>query len=74
MANTAPYMSKVLIYAKDEEKYLSQFENYFCKIQKQPSGGVLRKRCSENMQQSFRRTAMRKCDVNKAAKQLIIFG
>ena len=38
--------------------------------QKQPSRGVLRKRCSENMQQIDRRTTMPKFDFNKVAKQL----
>ena len=33
--------------------------------QKQPSRGVLRKRCSANMQQIYRRTPMPKCDFNK---------
>ena len=33
--------------------------------QKQPSRGVLRKRCSENMQQIYRRALMPKCDFNK---------
>ena len=36
-------------------------------IQKQPSKGVLKKRCSENMQQIYRRTPMPKCDFNKVA-------
>ena len=40
-------------------------------VQKQSSGGVLRKRCSENMRQTYRRTPMPKCDFNKVAKQLI---
>ena len=35
--------------------------------QKQPSRGVLRKRCSENMQQIYRITPMPKCDFNKVA-------
>ena len=35
--------------------------------QKQPSKCVLRKRCSENMQQVYRRTLMPKCDCNKVA-------
>ena len=38
--------------------------------QKQPSRGVLRKRCSENMLQIYRRTPMLKYDFNKVAKQL----
>ena len=37
---------------------------------KQPFRGVLLKRCSENMQQTYRRTPMSKCDLNKVAKQL----
>ena len=37
-------------------------------IQKQPSRGVLRKSCSENMQEIYRRTPMPKCDFNKVAK------
>ena len=40
------------------------------KSQKQPSRCVPRKRCSENMQQIYRRTPMPKCDFNKVAKQL----
>ena len=39
-------------------------------IQKQPPKGVPRKRCSENMQQIYRRPPMPKCDFNKVAKQL----
>ena len=34
------------------------------KLQKQPSRGVQRKRCSENMQQIYRRTPMAKCNFN----------
>ena len=33
--------------------------------QKQPFRGVLRKRCSEDMQQIYRRTPMSKCEFNK---------
>ena len=32
---------------------------------KQPSRGAFIKRCSENMQQIYRRTPMPKCDFNK---------
>ena len=39
-------------------------------VQKQPSIGVLKKRCSENIQQNYRRTPMSKRDFNNAAKQL----
>ena len=38
--------------------------------QKQPPRGVPKKRCSENMQQIYRRTLMPRCDFNKVAKQL----
>ena len=42
----------------------------FCNfsVHKQPSIGVLIKRCSENMQQIDRSTLMPKCDFNKVAK------
>ena len=51
-------------------------------FQKQPTTGVLRKKCSENvqqffrkecsenMQQVFKRTPMPNCDINKVALQL----
>ena len=45
------------------------FETYY-KYQKQPPRGVLKKRCSENMQQTYTRTPMPKCDFNKVALQL----
>ena len=38
-------------------------------IQKKPSRGVLRKRCSENIQQIYRRIPIPKSDFNKIAKQ-----
>ena len=42
-------------------------------IQKQPPIGVPKKRCSENMQQIYRRTAMPKCDFNKVAFSITPF-
>ena len=39
-------------------------------VQKQPSMGVLRNRCSENMLQIYRRTPLPICDFNKFAFQL----
>ena len=39
-------------------------------MQKQPSRGASRKRCSENMQQKYRRTPMPKYDFNKVDEQL----
>ena len=41
-------------------------------LQKHPSRGVFRKRCSENIQQTYRRKPMLKCDFNKVAKQLYL--
>ena len=38
-------------------------------VQKQPSRGVLTKRCFENMQQIYSRTPMSQCDFNKVALQ-----
>ena len=40
-------------------------------IQKESSRGVLKKSCSENMQQTYRRTPIPKYDFNKVAKQSI---
>ena len=39
--------------------------------QKHPSSGVLRKRCSENMKQIYRKTLMPKCDFNKLLSNFI---
>ena len=39
--------------------------------QKQPSKGVLNKRCSENMLQVYKRTPMPKCDFNNVASNFI---
>ena len=49
---------------------LWQLDTYILtsEIQKQPSRGVLRKKCAENMQQIHSRTSMLKCDFNKVAK------
>ena len=63
----------------------SSYKSAFCKcahqwynllrwmlfLQKQPFRGVLIKKCSEGMQQIYRRTPMPKCDLNKVAKQLL---
>ena len=38
-------------------------------FQKQPFRGVLKKKFLENIQQSYRRTPMPKCDFNKVASQ-----
>ena len=41
--------------------------------QKQPSRGVLRKRCSENVKQIYKRTPMTNCDFNTVALQYFKF-
>ena len=43
----------------------------YSKKQKQSFKGVLRKRCSENMQQVYRRKPMPKCHFNKVALRLL---
>ena len=42
----------------------------FVFYKKQPTRGVLKKRCSENKKQIYRRTPMSKFDFNKVALQL----
>ena len=49
---------------------LPKFDIYQSIVQKQPSRGVLRKKCSENMQQIYRRIPMPKFDFNKVVLQL----
>ena len=49
---------------------LPQVSNKHGNYQKQSSRGIFVKRCSENMQQIYRKTTMPKCDFNKVAKQL----
>ena len=44
------------------------------KRQEQLSRGVLNKRCSENMQQSYRRTPALKFDFNKFPASLWVFS
>ena len=40
--------------------------------QRQSSRGVLKKRCSENMQQIYRRALMPKCDLDEVALQMFL--
>ena len=65
-----PRISKKLyknIFTKCQEHY----HNYMW-LQKQTLRGVLRKRCSENMQQVYRKTPMPKCNFNKVAKATLL--
>ena len=62
-----------LTYSEKVRSYLSSKLSLLCKrfnkcsVQKQPSTGVLRKRCSENMQQIYRGAPIPKCDFNKVS-------
>ena len=47
-----------------------KFNPQYWYLQKQPSRSVLKKRCSENMLQMYRRTPMTKCDFNKVSLQI----
>ena len=54
-------------------KFTCPTKKWFIKMysfQKQPPRRILRKSCSENMQQIYWKTPMSKCDFNKVAKQL----
>ena len=62
--------SECLYKRTDEDGKFFKFLSLFMVIQKQPSRSVLRKRCSENMLQFYRRTLVPKCDFNKVAFQL----
>ena len=48
----------------NKKKTLVVLELQGCNVQMQPSRGVLKERCSENMQQIYRKTPMPKCDWN----------
>ena len=62
---------KKIKFSSENIKYDTR--NYAISIndQKQPSRGVLKKRCCENMQQIYRRTPMPNCDFNKVAKLIL---
>ena len=73
------YMATQIIFTEIYQKYDRDIRHervklqnimIFFSTQKQPSRGVFIKRCSENMQQIYRRTPTPKCDFNKVAKQL----
>ena len=51
-------------------RFKTTWETKNYKTQKQPPRGIPRKRCSEDMQQIYRRTPMLKCDFNKVASQI----
>ena len=56
---------------KTNTRFLKSVElSEFLIFSKHPFRGFLIKRCSENMQQIYRRTPMSKCGFNEVAKQL----
>ena len=56
-------------FIQTQKRYSNSFDKITI-LQKQPSRGVLKKRCSENIEKIYRRTPMPKCNFNKIAKQL----
>ena len=58
----------VVIFIKEVDIYNLKLSKLL--LQKQPLRGVSEKRCSENIQQIYRRTPILKCNFNKVAKQL----
>ena len=54
---------------KSAIEYIIIRESPYSSIQKQPSRGILKKRCCENMLQIYRRTPMSKWDFDKATLQ-----
>ena len=55
-----------------DDPVLNDIENFphHTSVQKPPPSGALKIRCSENMQQIYKRTPIPKCDFNKVATQL----
>ena len=64
LANLGGVLSKPVTFLVS---ILSNFNRISRYKKKQPSRDILRKRCSENMQQIYRTTPMLKCDFNKFA-------
>ena len=64
------HKNKISDIFKDDWDASSKARHHTYSMQKQPSRSVLRKRCSENMQQNYRRAPMPKCEFNKVASQI----
>ena len=66
------YYRPICILPLFSKVYKRHIYNYLlpCTEQKQPPTGVLRRRCSENIQQIYRRTPKPKSDFNKVTLQL----
>ena len=65
MENSEEKTEKSGIQGKLRELFCTMVKTF--QLPKQPSRGVLKKRCSENMQQIYRGALMPKCDFNKVA-------
>ena len=52
--------------------FAKKFNTLKLLFQKQPSRGILKNRCSENIQQIYRRTPMPKCYFNKVAMERFV--
>ena len=63
-------ISRMLFFITDVSNIVISVKPTIKTLQKQPSIDVLRKRCSENMQQIYRRILMPKCNFNKVALAL----
>ena len=61
----------VEIFKNDYISFSNTLNRKDANIQKQPYIGVIVKRCSENMQQMYRRTAMSKGDFNHTLAWLL---
>ena len=69
-SNYTNFIKKCKLSKRVEQGEGTSLTRAFQERQKQPSRGVLKKRCSKNMRQIYRRTPMPKCDFNKVALQL----
>ena len=55
-ANTKHFPSNIFVFIKKTKQDINMISYYFAL--KQPSRGVLKKKCSENMQEIYRKTLM----------------
>ena len=68
--NKASYLVSAPVGPADPLQKLNMYNTLSSPIQKQSPRAALKKRCSENMQQIYRRAPMPKCDFNKVAKPI----
>ena len=70
----APFMdhfgNTIKLSVKNSSPFSGKQNRTTCNFQKHSSSGVLKKWCSENMQQIYWRPLMPKCDFNKVASQI----